>query len=57
MEFIFADENGHKVHETCKKTYIESKGKLLPFGVWCNIWNFQINLQEKLIDQQAIPKS
>ncbi|WZZ41278.1 hypothetical protein YC2023_037537 [Brassica napus] len=42
MEFVLADENGHKIHASCKKTYFESKGRLLLVGVWHNIRNFQV---------------
>nr|VDD12005.1 unnamed protein product [Brassica rapa] len=42
MEFVLADENGHKIHASCKKTYFESKGRLLLVGVWRNIRNFQV---------------
>ncbi|CAF1748489.1 unnamed protein product [Brassica oleracea var. botrytis] len=42
MEFVLADENGHKIHATCKKTYIESKGSLLPVGAWRYIRNFHV---------------
>ncbi|RID65586.1 hypothetical protein BRARA_D00771 [Brassica rapa] len=33
---------GHKIHASCKKTYFESKGRLLLVGVWRNIRNFQV---------------
>lgn len=33
---------GHKIHATCKKTYIESKGSDLLVGVWGNIRNFHV---------------
>lgn len=33
---------GSKIHATCKMTYIESKGRLLPVGVWRNIRNFHV---------------
>ena len=33
---------GHKIHATCKKTYIESKGSLLPVGAWRYIRNFHV---------------
>ncbi|CAG7894395.1 unnamed protein product, partial [Brassica rapa] len=42
MEFVLADENGHKIHASCKKTYFETKGRLLLVGVWRNIRNFQV---------------
>ncbi|KAF8047789.1 hypothetical protein N665_2828s0003 [Sinapis alba] len=42
MEFILADDNGSKIHATCKMTYIESKRRLLPVGVWRNIRNFHV---------------
>ncbi|CAN6870781.1 unnamed protein product [Brassica oleracea] len=42
MEFVLADENGHKIHASCKKTYFESKGRLFLVGVWRNIKNFQV---------------
>ncbi|KAH0929118.1 hypothetical protein HID58_014845 [Brassica napus] len=35
-------EFGHKIHASCKKTYFESKGRLLLVGVWRNIRNFQV---------------
>ncbi|WZZ07489.1 hypothetical protein YC2023_093410 [Brassica napus] len=55
MKFILVDENRPKIPATCKKTYIENKRRLLPVGVWCNVPNFKLLLQEELIDQQAIP--
>ncbi|CAN6816371.1 unnamed protein product, partial [Brassica oleracea var. botrytis] len=33
---------GDKIHATCKMTYIESKWRRLPVGVWCNIQNFHV---------------
>ncbi|KAF2567826.1 hypothetical protein F2Q68_00026456 [Brassica cretica] len=33
---------GHKIHATCKKTYIESKGSLLSVGAWRYIRNFHV---------------
>ncbi|CAN7048080.1 unnamed protein product, partial [Brassica rapa subsp. trilocularis] len=51
MKFILADENRPKIPATCKKTYIENKRRLLPVGVWCNVPNFKLLLQEELIDQ------
>ncbi|CAN6857799.1 unnamed protein product, partial [Brassica oleracea] len=42
MEFVLADETGQKIHATCKRTYIESKGRILTVGAWRYIWNFQI---------------
>ncbi|KAF3512425.1 hypothetical protein F2Q69_00003266 [Brassica cretica] len=42
IEFVLADENGHKIHASCKKIYFESKGRLLLVGVWRNIKNFQV---------------
>ncbi|CAN7099698.1 unnamed protein product [Brassica rapa subsp. narinosa] len=42
MEFVLADETGQKIHATCKRTYIESKGRILTVGAWRYIRNFQI---------------
>ncbi|KAL0696756.1 hypothetical protein Bca4012_063936 [Brassica carinata] len=42
LEFILADEKGHKIQATCKKTYMESKGSDLLVGVWRNIRNFHV---------------
>ncbi|KAF3522458.1 hypothetical protein F2Q69_00046390 [Brassica cretica] len=48
MEFVLADETGQKIHVTCKKTYIESKGRMLTIGAWRYIRNFQITLADVL---------
>ncbi|XP_056854769.1 uncharacterized protein LOC130504203 [Raphanus sativus] len=42
MEFVFSDENGDKIHGSCKKTYFESKERLLPVGAWRNVRNFHV---------------
>ncbi|CAN6851709.1 unnamed protein product [Brassica oleracea] len=45
MEFVLADEThvlGAKNHATSKRTYIESKGRILTVGAWRYIRNFQI---------------
>ncbi|KAF8087310.1 hypothetical protein N665_0591s0014 [Sinapis alba] len=41
LEFVLSDENGYKMHASCKKTYIESKGHL-PVGAWRHIQNFSL---------------
>lgn len=33
---------GDKIHGSCKKTYFESKGRLLPVGAWRNVRNFHV---------------
>ncbi|XP_018460228.2 uncharacterized protein LOC108831164 [Raphanus sativus] len=43
MEFVLVDETGRKIHATCKRTYIESKGRLLTVGCWRYIQNFQVS--------------
>ncbi|WZY69786.1 hypothetical protein YC2023_002026 [Brassica napus] len=34
---------GCKIHASCKRTYMESKGRLLPVGAWRHIQNFTLS--------------
>ncbi|KAF8105843.1 hypothetical protein N665_0153s0004 [Sinapis alba] len=43
LEMVLTDENGCKIHASCKKTYMESKGRLLPVGTWRQIQNFTLS--------------
>ncbi|CAF1705000.1 unnamed protein product, partial [Brassica napus] len=39
MEFVLADDTGQKIHATCKRTYIESKGKDSYDNTWKMVFN------------------
>ena len=42
--FLFFNLNqGCKIHASCKRTYMESKGRLLPVGAWRHIQNFTLS--------------
>ncbi|KAF8115383.1 hypothetical protein N665_0028s0046 [Sinapis alba] len=43
LEMVLTDENGCKIHASCKKTYMESKGRLLHVGTWRQIQNFTLS--------------
>uniref|UniRef100_A0A0D2ZQK6 Replication protein A 70 kDa DNA-binding subunit B/D first OB fold domain-containing protein n=1 Tax=Brassica oleracea var. oleracea TaxID=109376 RepID=A0A0D2ZQK6_BRAOL len=43
LEIVLSDDNGKKIHASCKKTYMESKGRLLPVGAWRWIQNFSLS--------------
>ncbi|WZZ53143.1 hypothetical protein YC2023_053250 [Brassica napus] len=44
-EMVLSDEvvSGCKIHASCKRTYMESKGRLLPVGAWRHIQNFTLS--------------
>ncbi|CAN6883421.1 unnamed protein product [Brassica oleracea] len=47
LEIVLSDDNvslvEKKIHASCKKTYMESKGRLLPVGAWRWIQNFSLS--------------
>ncbi|RID40625.1 hypothetical protein BRARA_J00657, partial [Brassica rapa] len=43
LEMVLSDENGCKIHASFKKTYMESKGRVLPVGAWRHIQNFTLS--------------
>nr|VDD24949.1 unnamed protein product [Brassica oleracea] len=43
LEMVLSDEAGCKIHASCKRTYMESKGRLLPVGAWRHIQNFTLS--------------
>ncbi|KAL0733979.1 hypothetical protein Bca4012_010189 [Brassica carinata] len=43
LEMILSDERRCKIHASCKKAYLESKGRLLPVGAGRNIQNFSLS--------------
>ncbi|KAF2559722.1 hypothetical protein F2Q68_00014276 [Brassica cretica] len=43
LEMVLSDEAGCKIHASCKRTYTESKGRLLPVGAWRHVQNFTLS--------------